>query len=288
MSRYYSESEDHGVHKVKFLSLYLDKTNLRDEGLCAFIESLDGVCHFNELSLSDNSLHASGVASLADAVCSRKLVLRGSIPYDRFNLRDNPLGLEGCVAVSRMLGSDHCRSCVDLSKCKLTTDGAGLTDTDSLNGGSNTSDETIRIVRQKICKMPQSKWNTITWLSLDGNSFTGEAIHILGSFMYLCPSLNEFSSSDCGITSDDLSLLLTQLKSSSPSLCSELMVWYLDDNEIDDSGVRALQDNNYLQSYSYCKVSLFNNPISSGVKSQLKWELDSSYDVRWLLHDPLT
>ena len=130
--------------------------------------------------------------------------------------------------------------------------------------------------------MPQN--NTITELVLEGNSFTGEGIHILAGFIHLCPCLDYLSSGECGITSDDLSLLLdelTQLKSSSPSLCSELEGWNLDDNKIDDSGVCALI--NHLPSLFPClvysRITLNNNAVSSEARSKLKEELRRSKEV---------
>ena len=85
--------------------------------------------------------------------------------------------------------------------------------------------------------------DTITYLALDGNSFTGEGIHIIVGLMHLCTSLTLLSSRGCKITSDDLKQLLdklSQLKRSSPSSCSKLESWWLNDNEIDDSGAEAL------------------------------------------------
>ena len=265
--------------------MYLNKTSLGDEGLCAFVESLECVHHFNGLHLSDNGIHATGIASLADAVCSGKVVfIIGG--YSQLNLSDNPLGLEGTLAVGTLLSSSHCQlRKVDLSRCKLTTDGGGLPNTDSLNVGINISGETVRDVGQQLCQMPH---NTITSLDLDGNSFTGEGIHILAGFMHLCPCLKYLYSRDCGITSDDLLLLLdklTQLKSSSPSLCSKLESWYLISNRIDDSGVYGLI--NHLPSLFPrldCglsgKIDLRGNPVSREVKTKLEEEMKRRKEVR--------
>ena len=224
-------------------SLCLNQTNLGDNGLCAFIENLDGVCHLNCLKVKDDGIHVTGVSCLADAVCSGKIVLECSI-FHGVDLSNNPLGLEGTVAIGRMLSSNHRQLLsVDLSSCELTTAGGGLPNTHSLNRGDNISGEAVRDVGQQLCQMPQN--NNITYLDINGNSFTGEGIHILAGFMYLCPCLGYLYSRNCGITSDDLKQLfdkLSQLKSSSPSLCSKLKSWDLDNNEIDDSGVLALMD----------------------------------------------
>ena len=271
---------------VKFLSnMPLNKTNLRDKGLCAFVDSLECVHHFNGLHLSDNGIHATGITYLADAFCSGKVVIKGSLCY--LELCDIPLGLEGTLAVGRMLSSSHCQPrMVDLSRCKLTTDGGGLPNADSLNVGINISGETVRDVGQQLCHMPQN--NTVTWIVLDGNSFTGEGIHILAGFMHLCPCLDHLYSRDCGITSDDLLLLLdklTQLKSSSPSLCSKLESWHLDSNRIDDSGVYGLI--NHLPSLfprlgcgAVGGVYHHGNPVSCEVEAKLEEEIKRRKEVR--------
>ena len=284
MSKLHHHSQSNDRLNVRFLSnMYLDKTNLGDDGLCAFVESLECVHHFDELHLSDNGIHATGIASLADAVCSGKVVIGDG----DLELRDNPLGLEGTLAVGRMFSSSHCQPwSVYLSSCKLTTDGGGLPNTDSLNVGINISGETVRDVGQQLCQMPQN--NTVTWIVLDGNSFTGEGIHILAGFMHLCPCLDHLYSRDCGITSDDLLLLLdklTQLKSLSPSLCSKLESWHLDSNRIDDSGVYGLS--NHLPSLfprlgcgRYRDIHLRGNPVSREVETKLEEEIKRRKEVR--------
>ena len=281
---HHSQSNDR-LNVNLFTRVFLGETNLGDKGLCAFVESLECVHHFDELHLSDNGIHATGIASLAGAVCSGKVVLRVSMCP--LILSDNPLGLEGTLAVGRMLSSSHCQPrIVHLSKCKLTTDGGGLPNTDSLNVGINISGVTVRDVGQQLCQMPQN--NTITVLVLDDNSFTGEGIHILAGFMHLCPRLEHLSSWDCGITSDDLLLLLdklTQLKSSSPSLCSKLGQWYLNSNRIDDSGVYGLI--NRLPSLfprlgcgRRGEISLRDNPVSREMETTLEEEIEKRREVR--------
>ena len=201
--------------------LFLDRTNLGDEGLCTFVDNLEGVCYFQHLRLVDNDIHATGVSRLADAVCSvnYKIVIKNEL-----HLTKNALGLEGTLAVGRMLSSNHCQVCdLHLMECELTTAGGGLPNTDSLNVGSNISSE---IVRQQLCQMPQN--NTVTELILSGNTFTGNGIHVLAGFMCLCLSVVLLDTSNCGITSDDLGLLFEILKLSfSCKPFDELNVWYL-------------------------------------------------------------
>ena len=291
ISKLHHHSQSKDRLNVRFISnMYLNKTNLGDKGLCAFVESLECVLHFDNLHLSDNGIHAAGIASLADAVCSGKVVM-GKVVNNSglgslLNLSGNPLGLEGTLAVGRMLSSSHCQPwSVHLSKCKLTTDGGGLPNTDSLSVGINISGETVRDVGQQLCQMPQNY--TIAILRLDGNSFTGEGIHILAGFMHLCPCLKYLHSYDCGITSNDLLLLLdklTQLKSSSPSLCSKLETWFLASNRIDDSGLYGLI--NHLPSLflrlgcdAISGISLHGNPVSREVETKLEEEIKRRKEV---------
>ena len=284
MLKLHHKSQSNSKVNFGFLSyIYLHKTFLGDEGLYAFVESLECVHLFKELGLTDNGIHATGIASLADAVCSGKVVIRRKFAYP-LDLGDNPLGLEGTLAVGRMLSSSHCRPpYVNLSRCKLATGGGGLPNTDSLNVVSG---ETVRDVGQQLCQMPQN--NTITLLSLNDSNFTGEGIHILAGFMHLCPCLRGLSSRDCGITSDDLLLLLdklTQLKSSSPSLYSKLETWFLDSNRIDDSGVYGLV--NHLPSLFprlgcglIGGIYLHGNPVSRELETKLKEEIKRRKEVR--------
>ena len=199
---------------------------------------------------------------------------------DKLDLSSNPLGLEGTLAVGTLMVSHD----VDLSRCKLTT---GLPNTDSLNAGISISGETVRDVGQQLCQMPQN--DVITRLVLDGNSFTGEGIHILAGFMHLCPCLEYLITIDCGITSDDFLLLLdklTQFKCSCPGLCSQLYAWNLNENTIDDNGVHKLIS--YLPSLfpsipcskcdpDFC-FSLDGNPVSSDVESELEEEFKKLCD----------
>ena len=259
------EQKDH-----RYIIIRLNKTNLGDEGLTILIRSLKVVFF---LKLADNDIHATGVSCLADAVCEGKMVIVGFL--SEFDLSNNPLGLEGTVAIGRMLSSSHCQPhSVYLSRCELTTAGGSLLNTDS---GNTISGEAVRDVGQQLCQIPQN--STIRWFDLNGNRFTGDSIHILAGFMHLCPCLGYLYTSDCGITSDDLIWLLdklTQLKSSSPSLCSELESWNLRSNQIDDSGVSALMD--HLPSLFPClgcssSIYLDNNPVSSEMVKRLKEEV---------------
>ena len=260
-------------HSVQF-GLYLDETNLGDKGLKVFVNNIKCECNLELLYLSGNDIHAAGVSALKDAVCSGNIDICG---YDcTLDLSNNPLGLEGVTPVGIMLHSNHCKAnYVDLSRCKLTTSGGDLTNTNSLKVG------------QQLCLLPYNC--TVGVLHLDGNSFTREGVHILVGLMYLCNSLDHLSCSDCGITSDDLILLLdklTQLKSSSPSLCSKLGTWNLDNNAIDDRGVSYLISHllslfHSMGSKIFHKgISVDSNKVSKEVETKLNEELRKLNDLR--------
>ena len=252
--------------------LPLDRTNLGDEGLCAFVDSLEGICHFEYLCLNENGIHATGVSCLADAVCSGKIVI-----INELHLSNNALGLEGALAVGRMLSNNHCQlDWLYLSECELTTAGGGLPNTDPLNLDSNISSETVR---QQLCQMPQN--NTVTKLILNGNKFTGNDIHILAGFMCLCLGLVNLYTSNCGITSDDLIQLIEILKSSIPS--KPLRSWELDDNKINDDELSTLIEHLPSLFPKPCVFRFRNNNIivSREMKGRLKEALDRrSEEVR--------
>ena len=252
-------------HSVGF-RLGLDETNLGDNGLKVFVNNIKCGCCFENLHLSGNDIHAAGVSYLADAVCSGKIVFCDG--FSTLYLNNNPLGLEGVTAVGRMLRSNHWHAYqVYLSLCNLTTSGGDVTNTNSLEVG------------RQLCLLPYN--STVKVLDLYGNSFTGEGIHILAGLMHLCSSLGHLSCSDCGITSDDLILLLdklTQLKSSSPTLCIKLWRWDLSDNAIDDSGVSYLISHMSslfpsMGSIMFQGFSVDRNKVSKEMETRLKEEL---------------
>ena len=227
----------------------------------------------NELLLNGNGIHATGISCLADGVCAGKIVLKGFL--SRLSLDDNPLGLEGAAAIGRMLSNSFCQLWIpSLCRCQLTIPASRFLGT---NRDSNIDNAAVAIIGEQLL---QNK-NTTGLLCLNGNSFTGEGAHILANFMYLCPSLQMFYSSHCGITSDDLKLLLDQLttfkKSSNIPCCIKLESWDLSNNQIDDSGAIALMD--HLPSlfpklgYSPLGVSFSGNHISSEVMRRIREEM---------------
>ena len=228
----YSYIKDSSWSSIGIGGDLLSIENLDDRDVTNLIESL---C---KLNVSDNVLaieyliveriHAAGFIYLANAICSGKLKVAKSL-----NLYYHPLGLAGAIDVGKILSSRNCQlSTIVLDECQLTTAVGGLQNTDSI---------CCENVGKQLHQMASS---TIRELWLNFNSFTGEGIHILAGFMYLCPNVEKLSTVGCDITSDDLIQLLdklTQLKSSSPSLCSNLGEWNLVNNQLDGRGLSVLE-----------------------------------------------
>ena len=257
------------TESISIRTIHLDETNLGDEGLIALVECSLHI-KVNDLSLNGNGIHAAGISYLAHGVYAGKIVLRGFV--SRLSLDDNPLGLEGVAAIGRILSSSFCQLWrLSLCRCQLTI---------RANRGTN-HDSNIHNTR--FIGNPK---NTTGLLYLNGNSFTGEDVHILAKFMHLCPSLQALHSSHCGITSDDLKQLLDQLKKSSNiPCCIKLESWDLKNNQIDDGGAIALMD--HLPSlfpklgYSFflSGVSFSGNHISSEVTRRIREEMKQRNEV---------
>ena len=250
--------------------LRVSNTRLGDEGMAALTQSLDGACHIRDLYLNHNAIHAAGISCLADSVCEGKMVIEKFLC-----LTHNPLGLEGAVVLVKMLSSKRFRAYnVRLEYCELTT--AELDNTHSI---SPRLDESITCVgiREQICRY-EIKFSSVTVLHLCGNNFSGESIHLLAGFMYLCPQLVDLNCGDCEITSNGLKELLLLLPQ--PNLYLEN--WDLNRNMIDDEGVSALIER--LPVFpSLSRINVHNymyDNISQGMLTTLK-EICKSRKVHW-------
>ena len=233
--------------------MYISEAMLGDNGFNSFINSLMIPCSISKLQVDGNGIR--GLSCLADGVCSGKINMTGDMYHfdSGFSLDDNPIGLKGTVAIGRILSSGHYQSkSLSLSRCQLTTVNSSdidinLQSNQSLDDSDGTQSSNVLNdinVGKYLTQLSQN--SCITYLSLDGNNFSGEGIHILAGFLHLCPFLKTLSSEDCGINSDDLQHLLEQLQLTKPSSflspCSKLELWYLDNNNINDRGVSLLMD----------------------------------------------
>ncbi len=281
LGRFINEHNPQSASKIFAQKMILSDTKLGDEGLFAFIDSFNKPCNLTELILTSNDIHAVGISYLAEAIDHSGNIKSLNTIY----LNKNPLCLEGAIASGRLLSCSHCHlKTLALSKCRLTTICDERIDTNS-QGAVTTEAALIQDAALQLCQMePQ---HTIRSLILNGNCFMGVRIHILASFICLCPRLNKLATSDCRITTKDLTQLLDELtrnmKSTSPQLCSNLEEWNLSSNEIDNDGASALVS---------CVPSLFprlksvehlildNNPISSdSVTASLKARPRSQYPM---------
>ena len=275
------------LYETRGREINLNASSLCNEGLIAFVEHLEGSCHFYKLALICNNILASGVSCLADGICNGKIVIGNSpvhADYDAnvMDLSDsefetdsllldfNPLGLKGTEAICKILESSYCQPTIlSLTCCQLTRASGGLTST------------IARDIGQRLCQM--SPCYSITHLCLSDNSFTGNCIDILFGFMHLCPNLTIFSSSQCAINSDDLKHLLIKFKQlSSPRDLRSLMSWDLSNNNIDDRGVSALIDHLpslTLHSVLGCSINLENNPTSSEMVTKLNEGIQKRKEV---------
>ena len=241
------------------LILYLNQTNIGDEGLSAFVNSVEGVCRFRWLCLRGNDIHATGVSCLADAVCSEKIVIRNGL-----YLRDNVLGHEGALAVGRILSSNpDCQ--LDCLECELTTAGGGLPNTDPLNLGSNISSETVK---QELCQMPQN--NTVS-LSTNNYGITSDGhIQLLKTLeSSFCDSnLRSWHLDNNQISDDEVSTLTDHLRSPLPKI-------HLDDNqfisELSESESTSSSAGGHLSS----PASLSQSSLKSSSDDHIKGTKDS-------------
>ena len=121
-------------HRVTHI-LNLNNTNIGDDD---FIGLLKGLKIISQLELTHNNIGATGISGLADAVSIGKLELMelDTSTLCKLSLDTNPLGLEGAVAVGRMLMGSHCQlNIVTVSRCALTTAGGRLPSNSDRNSG---------------------------------------------------------------------------------------------------------------------------------------------------------
>lgn len=255
-------------YQVEGQEINLNATDLGDEGLIAFIESLEGACHLYALGLTCNNISATGISCLASSICSGKIFFRSSPDSDAYSsdfdtvglhLDHNPLGLQGTEAICKILESSHCHlKILSLASCQLTR---------------VTTNDCVRVHDLGKHLRQISPCYSITHLYLDGNSFEGSCIDILFGFMSLCPRLTILSSSQCELSSDDLKQLLLKLDEIEQvlpqSLFPLLLSWDLSDNIIGDSGVSAVLD--HLPSLTTCSALGCNKSTLTTIQPAVKW-----------------
>ncbi len=286
------------------LQITLGKTNIGDNGLKAFIQSLEGQGQFSRLELQENGITAEGISYLVDNVCLGKIIIQGdTFPKDlvdedgfpdpnilleevmeniELHLDYNPLGLAGTKKIIEMIVSDYCQiKLLSLEGCKLATD---LSSSPPIANGAdgNTLDyaEKCKALGEFLCRMPAPTTHTITHLYLDYNRFTKESIQILAGFISLCPVLTILSTCFCTITSNDLCQLLDHLAQLGVQN-NTFSTWFLINNKIDDVGLSCLLE--HLQKSSLFPYSMHfdlqNNGISAEMITKLEKELEKRHKV---------
>ena len=103
--------------KVSHFSLYVNDAMLGDEGVNAFVNNIEGACCFGVVELKNNNIHSVGASFLTEGVYSQKFQ-----KFSELVLDDNPLGLNGTLAIGRMLSSGRCKfKSLSLSNCCLAS-----------------------------------------------------------------------------------------------------------------------------------------------------------------------
>ena len=264
----------------------VNEANLGDSGLILFVKSLIGHIRFEALELRGNGIHDSGLSHLIQVISSKKIVIACTL--NEFNLGNNPLGTRGALSIGKMLSNCNYEfTTLNLSRCQLTRTETIPSSNDPC---SNTMMIGVRDIGQQLCQMPQS--TVLLELNVDGNSFTGEGIYILAGFMHLCPCLKILSCSNCQITSKDLLRLIDilggQTSSSSQRWrpCSELIVWSLNHNKIDDGGLAALLEHlpslfSQLGCYAFSQhlLKFDDNPVSVEMATRMNDEMKCRQEV---------
>ena len=264
--------------------IYLNDTMLGDDGFTALVNTQERQHHVDVLSLKNNDIHADRILWLVDD--------SGDCPnfqefFSTFNLSSNPLGIEGVVAIGKMLTSSFCHLReLFLSNCQLTTKIKIDCQPSSsfLSIGTDTR-AAVKYVGQQLYQMHQN--STIKNLVLSENNLSGEGIHVLSGFLYLCKRLVYLNIRQCQINSNDLKLLLKQLTELKSSSCTDLKVLNIDDNKLNDSGVSALLDHLSSLFHSLNYLYIDGNPVSNRMMRRANMEILKHIEVRKHLHEPL-
>lgn len=163
----------------------------------------------------------------------------------------------------------------------------------SLDKNVSSNSELLTEIGRQLYHM-SSLSTSLSWLGLNGNSFTGDGIYILAGLMHLCTFLKNLTTADCKITSNDIKNLvaeLTDLKATSSSdLCTKLEIWSLSENQIDDDGVAILVNHlpSLFPSLDCCNLACYygpamflqNNLVSNEMMTRFGNELRKRHQVR--------
>ena len=209
--------------------------------------------------MSDTNINAKAVAALFPSS-------RHSEPccLSDLNLSKNPIGYDNLIAIFRML-----RSRLGSALTKLMLDNTDLTT--SVTTESQYHDILLPNTTDVLNLGPSFEIR-LTYLHLCCNKFSGDKVLILAECVRVCLSLEYLSSSNCSLTSSEVTALLGHLKHSGVSH-KNLGWWWLNDNSIDDEGVNALIKSTPELFPNLEDVYLNGNPVSNEVEKKLKEQL---------------
>ncbi len=210
------------------VSLDLGETMLGDEGISALTQYLEGTCTIKNLQLRNNTIHDAGITCLAESMCTGLISMS-----DSCTLANNPIGLQGVMAVVKILCSDHFKADeIHLPECQLATANKSATNCDFVT----TADIQQLLISDQRLRVN----NNIYRLSIDSNDLSGEGIRILAMLMCVCPSLESLQCQSCGLTSDDLKQFFVQLSNLRLRSPYQILWWDLGENYIDNDGVSII------------------------------------------------
>ena len=209
------------------VSLDLAETMLGDNGISALTQNLEGTYTIKDFQLRNNIIHYAGIAYLAESVCKGLISIS-----DDCTLANNPIGLQGVMAVIKILCSDHFKADqIHLPECQLARAIESSTSCDFVNAAG---------IQQLISNQQLQMNNYVYRLSIDGNDLSGEGIYILALLMYVCSSLESLQCQSCGLTSDDLKQLFVQLSNFSSRTTYQILWWDIGENYINNNGVSVI------------------------------------------------
>ncbi|XP_064386926.1 protein NLRC3-like isoform X3 [Halichondria panicea] len=235
------------TQRVAEFDLFIDDTQLGDNGLDAFISSQSENCHIFSLGIKRNEIHHQGLSLLAEKLHS------GTMSCIVLDLVGNPLECEGVFLLSSLLANEHCRTRhLYLSSCQLTTSSS------------------LKEEQSKISLMGNINCQ-VKSLDLSDNNFSGERVYYLAALMSKCMySLEILYTSNCHLNSKDLQFLIKILSSDSSKKFVNLGQWYINDNDIDDSGVCTLIESLKLLFPRLTVIDVNGNRISHIMKKRLE------------------
>ena len=190
------------------------------------------------------------------------------------NLSDNPIGLEGIIALGKiLLSNNNCISAISLECCQLTSS-ISSTPTVECQSINSLPCVSVNSITSQLCTIMPSF--SIARLCVNGNAFNGKKVDILAGLMKLCPLLSELRCKNCELESIDIINLLIQLSDtkSSPLIFDELKFWFLDENKIDDDGIAALIEYSSSLFPSLINIEIQNNAVSTYMMQRLNYTIE--------------